>query len=145
VYGAIVSRADSPFASDLTSASAGILNGLFAEYPLYLCIPCGRTALALATHHELQPAIIAALEVMATRLGPVVGQWLIEAEVERLQRLVRSLGLRMFSAVDRERQRIARDLHDHQTQLLTAARIALEADPAKTRHILRELDASLRQ
>ena len=50
----------------------------------------------------------------------------------------------MFSAVDRERQRIARNLHDHQTQLLTAARIALEADPARTRGILRELDESLR-
>jgi signal transduction histidine kinase len=78
------------------------------------------------------------------RLSPIVEGWRLEAEVERLQRLVRRLGLRMFSAVDGERQRIARDLHEHQTQLLIAARIALEADPARTRAILKQLDESLR-
>ena len=107
-------------------------------------MPCSRGAIALATRREIEPAVVGKLERLAARLGPVVDKWLVEAEVDGLQRLVRSLGLRMFSAVDRERQRIARDLHDHQTQLLTAARIALEADPAQTRGILKQLDESLR-
>jgi len=128
-----------------TADPAVMLDRLFAGFARYLCVPCARGAIALATRREVEPAAITALERLAARLSPVVDKWLIEAEVDRLQRLVRSLGLRMFSAVDRERQRIARDLHDHQTQLLTAARIALEADPARTRGILRELDESLRQ
>ena len=116
----------------------------FAGFARYLCVPCAGGVIALATRRTIAPAVVGALERLAARLGPVVDKWLIEAEVDRLQQLVRSLGLRMFSAVDRERQRIARNLHDHQTQLLTAARIALEADPARTRGILRELDESLR-
>jgi signal transduction histidine kinase len=118
---------------------------LFAGFARYLCVPCGRAAIALATRRKIEPAVVGALERWAVRLSPVVEKWLTEGEVERLQRLVRSLGLRMFGAVDRERQRIARNLHDHQTQLLTAARIALEAYPARTRGILRELDESLRR
>jgi len=133
--------------TDASSAAdpAIMLDRLFAGFARYLCVPCARGAIALATRRKVEPAAVTALERLAARLSPVVDKWLIEAEVERLQRLVRSLGLRMFSAVDRERQRIARDLHDHQAQLLTAARIALEADPARTRGILRELDESLRK
>ncbi len=133
--------------TDASSAAdpAVMLDRLFAGFARYLCVPCARAAIALATRRKVEPAAVTALERLAARLSPVVDKWLIEAEVERLQRLVRSLGLRMFSAVDRERQRIARDLHDHQAQLLTAARIALEADPARTRGILRELDESLRE
>jgi len=135
--------------TDASSAPAAdpavLLDRLFAGFARYLCVPCAQAAIALATRRKVEPAAVTALERLAARLSPIVDKWLIEAEVERLQRLVRSLGLRMFSAVDRERQRIARDLHDHQAQLLTAARIALEADPARTRGILRELDESLRE
>jgi signal transduction histidine kinase len=135
--------------TDASSAPAAdpavMLDRLFAGFARYLCVPCAQIAIALATRRKVEPAAVTALERLAARLSPIVDKWLIEAEVERLQRLVRSLGLRMFSAVDLERQRIARDLHDHQAQLITAARIALEADPARTRGILRELDESLRQ
>jgi signal transduction histidine kinase len=135
--------------TDASSAPATdpaiILDRLFAGFARYLCVPCGQAAIALATRRKVEPAAVTALERLAARLSPIVDKWLIEAEVERLRRLVRGLGLRMFGAVDHERQRIARDLHDHQAQLLSAARIALEADPARTRGILRELDESLRQ
>lgn len=131
--------------SAATSAPVVTADWLFAGFDRYLCVPCGRSAIALATRRKIEPAVAGTLERWAARLSPVADKWLIEGEVERLQRLVRSLGLRMFGAVDRERQRIARNLHDHQTQLLTAARIALETDPARTRGILRELDESLRR
>lgn len=110
----------------------------------YLCVPCSRGAVALATSREPEPGLVKKLERLAVLVAPIVERWLAEAEVDRLHGLVRDLGLRMFTAVDRERQRIARDLHDHQTQLLTAARIALEADPGQTRAILKQLDESLR-
>ena len=51
----------------------------------------------------------------------------------------------MFSAIDEERARIARDLHDDQAQLLSAARIALEAGPEKSRPIFQRLEDELRR
>ncbi len=50
----------------------------------------------------------------------------------------------MFSAIDSERARIARDLHDHQAQLLAAARIGIEAGPDEARGIFKQLEDSLR-
>jgi len=67
------------------------------------------------------------------------------AEIERLQQLVRELALGSFNAVEDERRRIARDLHDEQAQLLAAARIALKAAPAQVPQILKELDTALRK
>jgi signal transduction histidine kinase len=128
-----------------TPEGSSELDRQLVDFANYVCVPCGGYALALAASREIEPPTAAALERLAVRLTPTVESWRPEAEVERLRRLVRSLGLRMFSAVDGERQRIARDLHDHQTQLLTAARIALEADPAQTRAILKQLDESLRR
>ena len=57
---------------------------------------------------------------------------------------MRNLGLRMFSAIDSERARIARDLHDNQAQLLAAARIGIEAGPDHARSIFKQLEDSLR-
>lgn len=74
----------------------------------------------------------------------MIATWLLEAETERLRRLVRNLGLRMFGAIDAERARIARDLHDHQAQLLAAARIGIEAGPDEARGIFKQLEGSLR-
>ena len=63
----------------------------------------------------------------------------------RVQRaLMQSLALRLFGAIDAERARIARDLHDDQAQLMTAARIALEVPRPKARRILREIEQTLR-
>jgi signal transduction histidine kinase len=51
----------------------------------------------------------------------------------------------MFSAVDSERARIARDLHDHQAQLLAAARIGIAAGPDQARGIFKQLEEDLRR
>jgi signal transduction histidine kinase len=74
----------------------------------------------------------------------LIANWLLEAEADRSRRLVRNLGLRIFSAIDAERARIARDLHDHQAQLLAAARIGIEAGPDEARGIFKQLEDSLR-
>jgi signal transduction histidine kinase len=92
-------------------------------------VPLSSGAIALAASSTITPALVAGLERLGRALGPIVDRWLAEEESDRRQRLVRSLGLRLFGAIDGERTRIARDLHDHQAQLLTAARIVL----AKTR------------
>ena len=117
---------------------------VFGRYPVYLCAPFSGGAIALAASREIDSAITRRLEQVMRRLDPILERWLAEDEINRLQRLVRTLGVRMFSAIDTERHRIARDLHDHQAQLLAAARIALEADPAEARGILKQLDEVLR-
>lgn len=110
----------------------------------YLCAPIGGAVVVLRTDEEVTPAIVSEMEQITAHLAPIVETWLLEDEIARLQQLVRSLGIRMFGAVDTERQRIARDLHDHLAQLLTAARIALDADPQEARGILKQLDQALR-
>jgi two-component system, NarL family, sensor histidine kinase UhpB len=50
----------------------------------------------------------------------------------------------MFGAIDSERARIARDLHDHQAQLLAVARIGIEAGPDEARGIFKQLEDALR-
>jgi signal transduction histidine kinase len=117
---------------------------LLPGFRAYVCVPIAGAAIALATHEELDAAVVARLDQVAIRLAPLVEKWLAEAELERLQRLVRSLGMRMFGAISDERHRIARDLHDHLAQLLAAARIALAADPDEARGILKQLDDALR-
>ena len=78
------------------------------------------------------------------RLNPLIAKWLLEAENDRLRRLVSNLGLRMYSAIDSERARIARDLHDQQAQLLAAARIGIEVGPDEARGIFKQLEDALR-
>ena len=117
---------------------------LFARFSSYLCIPFPGAGIALAARHPIDQRALATVQALGARLGPVIKSWLAEAEVERLRRLVRNLGLRMFGAIDTERARIARDLHDHQAQLLTAARIAIEAGPDEARGIFKQLEDVLR-
>lgn len=117
---------------------------IFARFDGYICLPFERGAIALAAEAMPDEATLARVEALATRLNPLVSQWLLAAETDRLQRLVRNLGLRMFGAIDAERARIARDLHDHQAQLLAAARIGIEAGPDEARGILKQLEDALR-
>jgi signal transduction histidine kinase len=117
---------------------------IFAGFAAYACVPLDSAAVALAARQPIETATIASLEALATRVGPIVAGWLAQAEVEQLRRLVRNLGLRMFGAIDTERARIARDLHDHQAQLLAASRIALEAGPDEARGVLKQLEEALR-
>lgn len=117
---------------------------VFARYPAYACVPFEYGAIALAARKRVEARALRPVEALLGRLNPLVGRWLIEGEAERLRALVRDLGLRMFGAVDSERARIARDLHDDQAQLLAAARLALEADRNKARVIFTKLEDELR-
>src|SRR5579863_2954761 len=116
----------------------------FARFGSYVCVPFENGAIALAAHTAPDAAIVARIEALAARLNPLIANWLLEAETDRLRRLVRNLGLRMFGAIDSERARIARDLHDHQAQLLAAARIGIEAGPDEARGIFKQLEDALR-
>jgi len=107
-----------------TSASKGAVyaeNGIFARYAGYLCVPFASGAIALAAREKIDAAAVDRVEAVAQRVDPLIANWLLEAETDRLRHLVRNLGLRIFGAIDSERARIARDLHDHQAQLLAAA------------------------
>lgn len=116
----------------------------FARFGSYVCVPFANGAIALAAHAAPDSAAVARVEALAARLNPLIAKWLLEAELDRLGRLVRNLGLRMYGAIDSERARIARDLHDHQAQLLAAARIGIEAGPDEARGIFKQLEDALR-
>ncbi|HVC44225.1 MAG TPA: ATP-binding protein [Candidatus Binataceae bacterium] len=117
---------------------------LFAQFPAYLCVPLVCGAIGLAARQAPEEAVVARLERLAAGLEPLVRAWSMEAEIAGLHGLVRSLGMRMFGAIDAERARIARDLHDHQAQLLAAARIAIEAGPDEARGVFKQLEDALR-
>ncbi len=117
---------------------------LFARFPSYLCVPFEAGAFALVAHKTIDSGTRARAEGLIARLNLLIRSWRAGAEVEGLRSLVRNLGLRMFAAIDAERARIARDLHDDQAQLLAAARIALEAGGEQARGIFKQLEEELR-
>lgn len=117
---------------------------LFSRFTSYICVPFHDGVAAMAARSPIDDEIVAKVEALVARIDPIVRLWNAEAEVERLKRLVRDLGLRLFGAIDSERARIARDLHDHQAQLLAAARIALEAGPDEARGIFKQLEDAMR-
>jgi signal transduction histidine kinase len=78
-------------------------------------------------------------------LAPIVRLWNVEHENAERRALVQRMALRMFAAIDEERARIARDLHDDQAQLLAAAEIALEGGRAQARTILKQVETELRR
>ncbi len=111
----------------------------------YLCVPFDGGAIVLASRTPADEGLRAQVEATARRLSPLIRSWILEAELERERALVRRLALRMFAAVDEERARIARDLHDDQAQLLTAARLALEGGGDEARGIFKRLEEELRR
>jgi len=117
---------------------------LFEGFANYLCAPFDGGAFALAAHEPIGQATIERVEALVARLNPLLLSWRLEAEAVRLRALVRNLALRMYGAAETERARIARDLHDHQAQLMAAARIAIEAGPDEARAILKQVDEALR-
>ena len=118
---------------------------LFDKFADYLCVPFEGGAIALATAKPLESAARARAEGLAARLGPVCAGWVAAENAKRLRELVRLLGARLFGAVETERARIARDLHDDQAQLLAAARLALEGGRDEARGIFARLEAELRR
>jgi len=105
----------------------------------YVCIPFEAGAIALASRDGRASASRA--EAIVERLAPIAANWVMEREAARRSLLVRQLALRMFAAIDEERARIARDLHDDQAQLLAAAKIALEGRREAARAIFKQVEA----
>jgi signal transduction histidine kinase len=109
----------------------------------YVCIPFETGSIALASRDARASAATA--EAIVERLAPFAAAWMLEREAARRTRLVRQLALRMFAAIDEERARIARDLHDDQAQLLAAAKIALDGPPDAARSIFKQVEDELRR
>jgi len=109
----------------------------------YVCIPFGAGAIALASRNTRASA--ARAEAIVERLAPFAASWVLERDASRHGILVRQLALRMFAAIDEERARIARDLHDDHAQLLAAAKIALDGPPEAARSIFQQVEEELRR
>jgi len=109
----------------------------------YVCIPFECGAIALASRDARASA--ARAEAIVERLAPLATNWLLERDASRRNRLVRQLALRMFAAIDEERARIARDLHDDQAQLLAAAKMALDGPQDAARTIFKQVAEELRR
>jgi signal transduction histidine kinase len=109
----------------------------------YICLPFDAGAIALASRDGTgsQPTA----EAIVERLAPLVSVWVIESELSRRDALVRRLALRMFVAIDEERARIARDLHDDQAQLIAAVKIALDGRLDAARPIFEQVEKELRR
>ena len=109
----------------------------------YVCIPFDAGAIALASRDGHASA--SGAQAIVERLAPIAATWVMERDALRRRGLVRQLALRMFAAIDEERARIARDLHDDQAQLLAAAKIALEGGGEAARSIFKQVEEELRR
>src|SRR5260370_1916363 len=112
---------------------------------LYLRIPFDAGAVALCSHESRDEVARASAEAIVARLGPIVTGWVMERDAASRRTLVRQLALRMFTPIDEERARIARDLHGDQAQLLAAAKIALEGGREEARAIFQQIEDELRR
>jgi signal transduction histidine kinase len=111
----------------------------------YVCIPFEAGAIALASAAEQTPAAVLRAHAMVERLDPIVKLWVMEMQAARRDALVKQLAMRMFAAIDEERSRIARDLHDDQAQLIAAAELALKGGREEAREIFKQVGSELRR
>ncbi len=110
----------------------------------WIVLPIGPVVAVLASPDVASEDFRLRAENLAIRAGAIVRGWIAEEQARQSRALAQRLALRMFSAVDEERARIARDLHDDQAQLLAAVQIALEGGTGKARAIFMKVAAELR-
>ncbi|HEY6394597.1 MAG TPA: ATP-binding protein, partial [Candidatus Binataceae bacterium] len=110
----------------------------------FICVPFENASFAAGSRRGIAPPARAKLRALAPRLSIILRAWLLEEQLARQRALVQRLALRMFAAVDEERARIARDLHDDQAQLIAAAKMALEGGRDEARGIFVQLENELR-
>jgi signal transduction histidine kinase len=135
--------------SRLTAAPPGAPyreDRLFAQsgFSSYSCIPFESGVIVLGARAPIELKAVWLADTLVARLAPIVDAWNLRRSAQAQRDLVQNLALRLYDAVDSERARIARDLHDDQAQLMAAARIAIEAPRAKARRMLREIEQTLR-
>ncbi len=110
----------------------------------WIVFPAGPAVVAVAGGEIDAPGFAARVETLGARLGPILRAWVAEDALSEYRATISRLALRMFAAVDDERARIARDLHDDQAQLLAAAQIALDGGGEQARNIFRNIAQDLR-
>jgi signal transduction histidine kinase len=98
----------------------------------------------LALGGVIAPDARARADAAVAAAAPILRAWIAERRLGEFRALVQRMALRMYAAIDDERARIARDLHDNQGQLLAAARLALQGKPETARGIFEKLERELR-
>jgi signal transduction histidine kinase len=114
-------------------------------HPPYICVPFDSGAIVLSARIPISDGERARLAATVARLAPILKAWRLELELETQRMLTRRLAYRMFSAVDQERARIARDLHDDHAQLITATRIALQGGSDEARAMVNRIEHEVRR
>jgi signal transduction histidine kinase len=110
----------------------------------YVCVPFETGAVALASRAPIDPDTVEQVRMLMACLGPAIRARSLEREAKRRRALVQNLALRLYDAIDAERARIARDLHDDLAQIVVATQIALTGKRGKARRIVREIQREVR-
>jgi signal transduction histidine kinase len=110
-----------------------------------VCVPLESGAVVLSSRAPVSDAERERLSAAVARLVPILRAWRLGFELSEQRALTRRLAYRMFTAVDQERARIARDLHDDHAQLITATRVALNGGGEQARAMLERIEGEVRR